>query len=379
LSKTWQKGFEYSDGWVDDSRLVALNAADAAERGATILTRTRCVAARRSADEWKVDLVGPDGQTSTVRSRSIVNAGGPWVAELLTRELQVASSHSIRLVKGSHIVVPRLFEHPYAYIFQNPDRRIMFAIPYEDAFTLIGTTDVDYHADPSRVVIDASEVTYLCEMSNRYFKTQIGANDVVRSYSGVRPLLKDERSEAAAVTRDYWLELNVDAAPIVSVFGGKITTFRRLAEEAMDLLLPALGASEKVRKHWTASVPLPGGDFQGLSFEAYLDAAKKRLPRLPPLLVKRYVRAYGTRMWRFLDGCESLDALGAEVLPGVYERELTYLVESEWARTAEDILWRRSKLGMHLAPNDAGTLTEWLRRELPGHTPSLASVQDQVG
>jgi glycerol-3-phosphate dehydrogenase len=379
LSKAWQRGFEYSDGWVDDSRLVALNAADAAERGATILTRTRCAAARRAGDHWEVDLVAQSGEAATVTCRSIVNAAGPWVAELLQHELHVASSHSIRLVKGSHIVVPRLFEHPYAYIFQNPDRRIMFAIPYEEAFTLIGTTDVDYHADPSRVVIDESEVAYLCEMSNRYFKTQIGAGDVVRSYSGVRPLLKDERSDAAAVTRDYWLELNTDAAPIVSVFGGKITTFRRLAEEAMDLLLPSLDVPEKMRKHWTASVPLPGGDFEGVSFADYVNAARVRLPWLPPLLVKRYVRAYGTRMWRFLDGCESLEALGQEVLPGVFEKELEYLVASEWARTADDILWRRSKLGMHLDPSAADTVTQWLSRHPRGNEEHSSSVQHQVG
>jgi glycerol-3-phosphate dehydrogenase len=379
LSGAWRRGFEYSDGWVDDARLVALNACDAAERGARILTRTRCVAARRTPDDWEVDLISDgNGQTTTVRCRAIVNAGGPWVAELLSHELHVASSHSIRLVKGSHIVVPRLFEHPYAYIFQNPDRRIMFAIPYEESFTLIGTTDIDYHADPSHVTIDASEVAYLCEMSNRYFKRQIGAQDVVRSYSGVRPLLKDDRSDAAAVTRDYWLELNTDAAPIVSVFGGKITTFRRLAEEAMDLLLPALGVTGKAREHWTASVPLPGGDFGGRPFAAYVALAQRRVPWVPAALLKRYVRAYGTRIWQFLEGCDSLAALGAEVAPGLYEQELHYLVKSEWARTADDILWRRSKLGMHLTSTHAEAISRWLDARDSERETSQRLVQHQV-
>ena len=267
LSGRWHRGFEYSDGWVDDARLVTLNACDAAERGATILTRTRCVSARRERDGWQVELAPGDGSPCySVHARSLINAAGPWVASVLKDTLAAQSSHTIRLVKGSHIVVPRLFDHPYAYIVQNPDRRIMFAIPYEQQFTLIGTTDIDYQGDRSSVAIDDSEIAYLCDMTNRYFKKQISASDIVRSYSGVRPLLHDDRSEAAAVTRDYWLELNTDGAPLVSVFGGKITTFRKLAEEAMDLLLPALGADASTRRHWTGSTALPGGRLQRSRF-----------------------------------------------------------------------------------------------------------------
>ncbi len=377
LAGKWQHGFEYSDGWVDDSRLVALNACDAHERGARILTRTRCAGARRARTHWSVDLVSAGGHSSTVTARALINAAGPWVADLLAVQLKVNSSHSIRLVKGSHIIVSQLFTHPFAYIFQNPDRRIMFAIPYEERFTLIGTTDIDYHADASYVSIDSDEIAYLCEMSNRYFKKRIGPSDVVRSYSGVRPLLRDDRSEAAAVTRDYWLELNTDGAPIVSVFGGKITTFRRLAEEAMDLVLPALGSSDAVRRHWTDSVPLPGGDFGGRSFDQFFARQAASRPWLPQPLLARWVRAYGTRIDRFLANCERLEDLGAEIAPGVYEAELRYLVEYEFAQTLDDILWRRSKLGMHLPSSAADAIALWLTENTSANETAAASVQDE--
>jgi glycerol-3-phosphate dehydrogenase len=374
LAGQWSRGFEYSDGWVDDARLVVLNACDAAERGATILTRTRCTGARRSQDRWDIDLLARDrGTACTITSRAIVNAAGPWVAELLSGTLHVESNHHIRLVKGSHIVVPQLFSHPYAYIFQNPDRRIIFAIPYEHRFTLIGTTDVDYHGDAGRATIDAEEIAYLCDMANRYFKRQIGPEDVVRTYSGVRPLLQDDRSEAAAVTRDYWLELDDSAAPLLSVFGGKITTFRRLAEEAMDQLLPALDAAESVRRHWTGSTAIPGGNFGELDFAGYVSELTRTRAWLPRALAERYVRAYGTRVLRVLANATSLDDLGIEVAPSVFEAELSYLVQEEWAVSAEDVLWRRSKLGLHLDADSQQSIARWLATRVTRQEP-LASV-----
>ena len=361
LAGQWRRGFEYSDGWVDDARLVVLNACDAAERGATILTRTRCIGARRSQDRWHVDLISRDGgKACTVTARAMVNAAGPWVANMLSGTLNVESSHRIRLVKGSHIVVPKLFSHPYAYIFQNPDRRIIFAIPYERDFTLIGTTDVDYQGDAGRAVIDAGEIAYLCQMANRYFKSQIGPDDVVRTYCGVRPLLQDDRSEAAAVTRDYWLELDTSAAPLVSVFGGKITTFRRLAEETMDLLLPALGVEESTLRHWTATTPIPGGNFGDLDYPGYVRELIRTRPWLPQSLAERYVRAYGTRVLRVIANATSIADLGREVAPSVFEAELTYLVREEWAVSADDVLWRRSKLGLHLSAAEQDAVAQWL-------------------
>lgn len=260
-----KRGFVYSDGWVDDARLVVLNALDAQERGARILTRTKLVSAERRDGQWHARLQRADGSTLDVCARAVANAAGPWVGDVLHGALGRGAQHSVRLVKGSHIVTRRLFDHDHAYIFQNPDKRIIFAIPYERDFTLIGTTDVEYRDDPSRVAIDRDETRYLCESINRYFKRKISPADVCWTYSGVRPLLEDENADnPSAVTRDYRLELDGgDGAPLLSVFGGKITTFRKLAEEATDMLGGALGAS---RGAWTAGVPLPGGDIADARF-----------------------------------------------------------------------------------------------------------------
>ena len=373
LAGQWHRGFEYSDGWVDDARLVVLNACDAAERGATILTRTRCIGALRSAHSWHVDLLARDrSKACTVTARAIVNAAGPWVAEMLSGTLKVNSSHRIRLVKGSHIVVPKLFDHAYAYIFQNADRRIIFAIPYEQEFTLIGTTDVDYEGDAGRVVIDAGEIDYLCQVANRYFRSQIGPADVVRTYSGVRPLLQDDRSEAAAVTRDYWLELDTLGAPLLSVFGGKITTYRRLAEQAMDMLLPALAVDAGIRRHWTATTAIPGGNFGDLDYPGYVSELLRTRAWLPKSLAERYVRAYGTRVMRVISNATSLADLGAEIAPSVFEAELTYLVKEEWAISAEDVLWRRSKLGLHLTAAEQNLIARWLETRVTQPEPLSA-------
>ncbi|PRE39906.1 glycerol-3-phosphate dehydrogenase [Burkholderia multivorans] len=347
-----RRGFIYSDGWVDDARLVVLNALDAKERGAEILTRTKLVSAERRSDEWEARLQQPDGAIRVVRARAIANAAGPWVGDVLHGALGRGAHHSVRLVKGSHIVTRRLFDHDHAYIFQNPDKRIIFAIPYERDFTLIGTTDVEYTSDPARVAIDRDETQYLCDSINRYFKRKISPADVHWTYSGVRPLLEDENAaNASAVTRDYRLEMDDgEGAPLLSVFGGKITTFRKLAEEAGDMLCRAL---DRDAPAWTAGAPLPGGDIANAKFDAFADAFAKRHRWLPAPLARRYARAYGTRAVRVVGDAQSLADLGAEIVPGLFEAELRYLRDTEWATCAQDVLWRRSKLGLHVEP---GTL-----------------------
>ena len=351
-----KRGFVYSDGWVDDARLVVLNAMDAKERGAQILTRTKLVSAERRGDEWEARLQHADGSIRVVHARAIANAAGPWVGDVLKGALGRGAHHSVRLVKGSHIITRRLFDHDHAYIFQNPDKRIIFAIPYEHDFTLIGTTDVEYTNDPAKVAIDRDETQYLCDSINRYFKRKISPADVHWTYSGVRPLLEDENAaNASAVTRDYRLELDDGAgAPLLSVFGGKITTFRKLAEEAGDMLCRALGRDAKT---WTAGVALPGGDIANAKFDAFADTFAKRHAWLPAALARRYARAYGTRAERVIDGAKSLADLGTEIAPGIYDAELRYLRDAEWATCAQDVLWRRSKLGLHVAPGTLDAVT----------------------
>jgi glycerol-3-phosphate dehydrogenase len=357
-----RRGFVYSDGWVNDARLVVLNAMDAQERGAEILTRTKLISAHRAkgagggSGEWQARLQRADGTILDVRARAIANAAGPWVGEVLHGALGRGAQHSVRLVKGSHIVTKRLFEHDHAYIFQNPDKRIIFAIPYEHDFTLIGTTDVEYQNDPAKVAIDSDETRYLCDSINRYFKRKISPADVYWTYSGVRPLLEEEGADnPAAVTRDYKLELDEDeGAPLLSVFGGKITTFRKLAEEASDLLCRTLGSNAGA---WTAGAPLPGGDMANARFEPFAQAFAKRHAGLPAPLLRRYARAYGTRASRVVGDAISPAGLGKEIAPGIYEAELRYLRDAEWATCAQDVLWRRSKLGLHVAPDTLGEVT----------------------
>src|SRR5574337_167672 len=351
LQPRFTRGFAYSDGWVDDARLVVLCAVDAAARGATILTRTRCGAAARTAGHWQAWLQPrAGGAPIEVCARALVNAAGPWTAHFLTDCARLPSPRALRLVKGSHIVVPKLFDHDHAYLFQSPDGRIVFAIPYEGGFTLIGTTEVEIAEAPGTARIDAAEIDYLCAQGNRYFRRPVRAADVVWTYSGVRPLLDDEAGDASAVTRDYALDLDDDGAPLMSVWGGKITTFRKLAEEAADTLCRRL---REPRAPWTADALLPGGDLSAWigpprrpdqdlrRFEAALAQSH---PRLDPAMRMRWARAYGSRVDRIAPRGEGL---GAEVAPGLYEAELDYLWRDEWARSVDDVLWRRSKLGLH--------------------------------
>jgi glycerol-3-phosphate dehydrogenase len=356
LKEGYRRGFMYSDGQVDDARLVVLNALDAQARGAVILTGTRCTRLTAQGAAWSATLTTAHG-SRVVQARAVVNATGPWVSGFLAMATPVRAAHEVRLVKGSHLVVPRLFAHRFAYIFQNEDRRIVFAIPYEHDFTLLGTTDVDYHGDPGAVSIDAEEVSYLCALANRYFKRQITPAEAVWSYSGVRPLRADESSDPMSVTRDYALELERHPAPLLSVFGGKITTYRRLAEDAVNLLAHTLGRRSAP---WTAGAKLPGGDLPEGSFAVFLRTLERRYPWLPAPLRRRYAHAYGTRLERVLGGATALGGLGAQILPQLYECELEYLCREEFARSAPDILWRRSKLGLHLMAIDSGPLEHWL-------------------
>lgn len=374
LQAELKRGFAYSDCWVQDARLVVLNALDAAERGAEILPRTRCVAAKREDKRWRLRLQARDsGAERSVTATCLVNATGPWVRSFLEQTAGVAANVNVRLDKGSHIIVPRLFQHSYCYIFQNPDQRIVFAIPFEQDYTLIGTTDVSFVGDPAQVAITPEEVDYLCESINRYFSRQITPDDVVWTYSGVRPLY-DEGHEAdpAAVTRDYILELDRAQAPVLSVFGGKITTYRRLAEEAMRKIELALG---RRRPAWTATAPLPGGDLPQADFDAFYKELCQRYPWLPAALALRYARNYGSRSKILLAGARSLTDLGECFGANLYEQEVRYLVAQEWARSSDDILWRRTKLGLRLTPAETAHLQQRLAAEIPPAPSTAARTQ----
>ncbi len=351
------KAFVYSDCWVEDSRLVVLNAVDARERGATILTRTTLVDAERDGDGWAARIADADG-TRTVRARVLVNAAGPWVADVLGKIPDARRDRGVRLVKGSHIVVPRLYEGEHAFMLQNPDRRIVFAIPYEGAYTLIGTTDLPWTEAAAKPVIDAEETRYLCDTANRYFAKAIGPDDVVWSYAGIRPLYDDHAANASAVTRDYVLDLDGGddgRAPMLSIFGGKITTYRKLAEHALAELAPFLpGAGEA----WTAGATLPGGDIPDR--ERFVAGLMADYPDLPGPLLRRLARAYGSRARTLLGDARTVADLGQDFGGGLYAREVDYLIDSEFARTAEDILYRRSKLGLHVPAGTAALLERYL-------------------
>jgi glycerol-3-phosphate dehydrogenase len=374
LLPRYQRGFIYSDGWADDSRLVVLNALDALSRGARILTRTRCERIEAHSGRWLATVRGE--HTGTVEARAVVNAAGPWVSQLLRDVLSVKTSHNLRLVKGSHIVVPRIFAHRFAYIFQNEDRRIVFAIPYEHDFTLIGTTDVDYQGDPAAVHIQPHEVEYLCAIVNRYFARQTTPADVVWSYAGVRPLLSDESADASSVTRDYALELELKPAPLLSIFGGKITTYRKLAESAVDLLARPLRSSGRP---WTIAAKLPGGDLPGGSLAAFLRTVERRYPWIPGAVRTRYAHAYGTRIERVVGDARSLYDMGEELLPGLYEREVVYLCREEFARTADDILWRRTKIGLHALGADTSGVAAAVGRCATSMPSAMAAARSARG
>jgi glycerol-3-phosphate dehydrogenase len=356
------KAFVYSDCWVEDSRLVVLNARDAADRGATILTRTRLTNAVRIDGGWRASIEGDGAKGDGARqitARALVNAAGPWVADVLGKVPDARRDRGVRLIKGSHIVVPRIYEGDHAFLLQNPDRRVIFAIPYEGAFTLIGTTDEAWEGAPGKSAIDAGEIAYLCESASRYFKTQVSPADVRWTYSGIRPLYDDHAANASAVTRDYVLDVDggEGRAPMLSVFGGKITTYRKLAEHALGDLQPFFPGVDGA---WTAGAVLPGGDMPDAHFERFLAELSRRHPALPVPLLRRLARAYGTRADRILGDVKTTGDLGQDFGAGLHAREIDYLIEQEWARTAEDILYRRSKLGLHVPEGAAAAITAYI-------------------
>jgi glycerol-3-phosphate dehydrogenase len=359
LQPGFGKAFEYSDGWVDDARLVVLNARDAADKGAQILTRHQVTDMLRSGDHWVIHTATPDGKTESFTAGAVVNAAGPYVLELIERA-HITNSRKMRLVRGSHIVTRRLFDHEYAYFFQLADNRIFFAIPYERDFTLIGTTDQDHVGNIADAKASAEEIGYLCAGVNEYFGQQISAKDVVWTYSGVRPLLDDGSGKPEAATRGYMLELSdaTDGPALLNVFGGKITSYRHLAQSAVDKLaarVPSLlGAA------WTADAALPGGDF------AVTDAAKIKVqyaadyPFLDTDNIDRIVKAYGTLAKEWLADAKAASDLGEDFGHGLHAAEVDYLVRQEWAQSAEDVLWRRSKLGLHFSMEETQRLSQYL-------------------
>jgi len=359
LADHYKKGFVYSDCQVDDARLVVANALDAAEHGADIKTRCALVRARREGGLWKAELKNlATGEAETLTSRVLVNAAGPWVSEVLQDHLGVTSGPGIRLVQGSHLVVPKLAEHDHAYVLQNPDQRIVFVIPWGN-FSLIGTTELELDAMPEAPQITEAEIDYLLDSVNGCFKASLSRSDIVWTYAGVRPLFDDATSDASAVTRDFVLDLSAEneAAPLLSVFGGKVTAYRELAEQVMDKLADFL----PVQKPWTAETALPGGDVGGNDVDAYSNAMCDRYDRLPRSLVHRLVRAYGSRITQLLQGIKTIDDLGTHYGGDLFEREVQYLVDQEWAQTADDVIWRRTKLGLVLSSDEVDILAARLR------------------
>jgi glycerol-3-phosphate dehydrogenase len=361
LKPLFSKAFEYSDGWVNDARLVALNARDAADRGADIRTRTKVVSAHRENEFWAVTLEdGRTGAREEVKARLLVNAAGPWVDHVLSEALGRSDVHNVRLVQGSHIVVPKKFDDPRAYFFQNKDGRIIFAIPYEEDFTLIGTTDQDYPGDPHDVKISDAEIDYLCAAASEYFAEPVTRADIAWTYSAVRPLYDDGASKAQEATRDYVLKAEADeaGAPLLNAFGGKITTYRRLSEAMLEKIEGLLG---KRGKPWTANAPLPGGDFPATEFDAEVAKLSYAYPFLTPQHARRLMRLYGTRASVLLGQAKSIADLGRYFGADLYESEVRYLAANEWAMTAEDVLWRRTKRGLHLTSKQVDALDAFMR------------------
>ena len=360
LKSRFARAFEYSDCWVNDARLVVLNARDAADRGAVIRTRTKVTSARRERGLWSVTTEDLEtGLSETVKARLFVNAAGPWVDKLL-QQATGSNLHNVRLVQGSHIVVNKKFPDPRAYFFQNNDGRIFFAIPYEEDYTLIGTTDQDYKSDPTGVKITDAEIDYLCAGASEYFREPVKRDDVVWTYSGVRPLYDDGASKAQEATRDYVLKAQgSEGEPqLINVFGGKITTYRRLAESMLEKIEAALGARGKP---WTAGATLPGGDFDKNGFDDLLARVRKDYPFLSAAHAKRLIRLYGTKAWELLGNAKSMADLGTVFGADLTAAEVSYLVDREWARTPDDILWRRTKLGLKIGQDGANALREFLQ------------------
>ncbi len=359
------RAFEYSDCWVDDARLTVLNAVDAHERGARVLTRTRCVGTQRDNNQWRVSVENTrTGETSEIKARVLINAAGPWVNKVIENAADVQSGRNVRLVKGSHIVVRKFWPGDQAYLIQHVDKRVIFINPYENGYALIGTTDIAFDGDPACVEIEQTEIDYLLKAINRYFINQLTERDIVHTFSGVRPLYDDNSDNPSAVTRDYVFDVddNNGLPPLLSVFGGKITTYRKLAEHAINKVeayCPQMG------KSWTSSAPLPGGDIPDSDFELFFIKTSSRYPGLPAELMHHYCRLYGSRCEQLLDGVTELSQLGRHFGHAFYEREARYLIENEWAQTVDDILHRRTKHGLHLNESERGEVSRWFDIEYP--------------
>ena len=363
LKAEYTKAFEYSDCWVNDSRLVVLNAMDARDRGAEIRTRTKVISAKEKGELWEIVLEDVNTQKKdTVHARMIVNAGGPWVDDILKQSMGKNDVKNIRLVQGSHIVIAKKFDHPKAYFFQNSDERIFFGIPYEQDYTLVGTTDQDYIGDLSDVKISRQEIDYLCEGASQYFKEPITRDDIVWTYSGVRPLYDDGASKAQEATRDYVLKTEgVGDLKFINIFGGKITTYRRLAESMLEKINDIIGVKGKP---WTEKSVLPGGDFPVSGVDALLNDISAQFPFLERHVVERLVRAHGVNVHKILGNASSLKDLGIDFGHGLTEAEVRYLIVNEWAQTADDVLWRRSKLGIRFSDKQKAELQAFMKKTL---------------
>lgn len=378
LQPQYDKAFEYSDCWVDDARLVLYNALDAQRLGATVMTRTAFTGAQRDGDAWTAELTdGRSGQVTRVRAKAIVNAAGPWVETALSRIRGVQSNKRVRLVKGSHIITKKFWDGPQAYVIQHTDRRILFINPYLDDLALIGTTDIGYEGDPGQVQADANEIQYICSALNNYFVHQLTPDQVLLAYSGVRPLLEDEAANPSAVTRDY--EFAIDGAPgqpvLLSAYGGKITTYRKLAEHALDKLkpwFPQLGPA------WSGTKPLPGGDIPNADFDGFFAQLRQRYAGLPLPLLQHLARNYGTGVAALLGNARSTADLGQHFGAHCYERELQHLVSHEWAQTVEDLLWRRTKHALRLDATQKAAVAAWLQQQQAGAPRANASAPAPV-
>ena len=362
LESRFKTGFEYSDCWVDDARLVVLYAIDAAHHGADIRTRTEVLSVKTTGRGYSAEIK-QNGKIETIHAKGVVNAAGPWVDEVLGKIKPSDNEQSLRLVTGSHIVTKKLFDGDHAYLFQNADNRVIFAIPYEHDYTLIGTTDKPYDLSEGPVKISEEEISYLCEAASEYFENDISPDDVVWTYAGVRPLYDDKKADASAVTRDYVLDIEEisNQAPFMSVYGGKITTSRKLGEQAMQELAKYF---KNAGDDWTESALLPGGDLYDADFDRFFNDMQKRYPALNEDLLRRLCHAYGTRITLILGDGKTQPDLGQNFGAGLYEIEAKYLINHEWATSAEDILWRRSKLGLHMTKDQRANFTTWFETTL---------------
>ncbi|HET8708131.1 MAG TPA: glycerol-3-phosphate dehydrogenase, partial [Pseudomonadales bacterium] len=365
-----KKAYEYSDCWVDDARLVIANAIGARERGAEILTRTRCVSAKRENDAWKITLqCQQSGATREIAAKALVNAAGPWSQHFIEKHMKAQSPRKLRQIKGSHIIVPRLYAGDHAYILQCEDQRIVFVIPFFENYSVIGTTDCEYKGDLNKVSIDENEINYLLKVVNDHFKVEVNRSHIISTYSGVRPLCDDESTSPSAITRDYTLDIadQDGVAPILNIFGGKLTTYRRLAESALVKLAPYFPAMTAA---WTANACLPGGDIPNEDFPAFQREMQLHYPWVPVAMINRLCRQYGTRMHKLLDGALALTDLGICFGQDLYEKEVNYLCEHEWARTVEDIIWRRTKLKLALNANEIEALANYLNPAPKAFSPA---------